>query len=111
MSDLGEEFSDVRAVFRGHGKFLYLAPFLCLPSCSLSVADCTQGLQIVQRALAPPTVHRPNVVHLPELPFTGVADEFVKLVYWQLCHPGALEQHLPLAPGCVPHTQVQLVHI
>lgn len=35
MSDLGEEFCDVRAVFRGHGMFLYLAPFLRLPSRSL----------------------------------------------------------------------------
>lgn len=45
----------------------------------LSVTDCAESLQVVQGALSSSSEHRPDVVHLPEVPFPGGSDHFVKL--------------------------------
>lgn len=45
----------------------------------LSVTDCAERLQVVQGALSSSSEHRPDVVHLPEVPFPGGSDHFVEL--------------------------------
>lgn len=45
----------------------------------LSVADCAEGLQVVQGALPSPTRHGPDVVRLPEEPFPWAAYHLVEL--------------------------------
>lgn len=45
----------------------------------LSVTDGAERLQVVQGALSSPSEHRPDVVHLPEVPFPGGSDHFVEL--------------------------------
>ena len=45
----------------------------------LSVADCAEGLQVVQGALPSSTRHGLDVVHLPEMPFPWVSYQLIKL--------------------------------
>ena len=43
------------------------------------VADGAERLQVVQGALSSSAVDRPDVVHLPEIPFDRRADHLVQL--------------------------------
>ena len=43
------------------------------------MADSAEGLEVVQGALPPPTVDRPDVVHLPEVALHWVTDHLIQL--------------------------------
>ena len=45
----------------------------------LSVADCAEGLQVVQGALPSSTRYGLDVVHLPEMPFPWASYHLIKL--------------------------------
>jgi len=53
---------------------------VCVCACAYGfVAHGAERLQVVQRALSSSAVHRPDVVHLPEVAFHRSADHLVEL--------------------------------
>lgn len=89
----------------------HLTSVFGLLCCSHPMADGAKGLKVVQGTLSSPSVHRVNVVHLPELSLHGTLYHLIQLFERKLCQPGVVQHLLAVCVWGVPDLHVQLVGV